>query len=110
MEAIAVPPKSFFFQQRRGRLNLRSFANVDVERIVRDVDVDVLQSYLENITFCNLEEEDLRIMTDPQIIKLFRVAQLMIEYLLYAQEQLASNLSELAAKYSAKKRYVYIRL
>ena len=52
----------------------------------------------------NLREEDLRLMTDPHVIKLFRVAQLMIEYLIYAQEQLALNLNRLSGKYTEQKR------
>lgn len=60
--------------------------------------------HLENITYCNLREEDLRFVTDQHVVKLFRTSQLMIEYLLFAQEQLASNLDSLAAKYLAKKR------
>lgn len=64
--------------------------------------------HLENITFCNLREEDLRFITDQHVVKLFRVAQLIIEYLLYAQEQLSSNLNSLASKYAAKKRYLLV--
>jgi len=60
--------------------------------------------HLENITFCNLREEDLRFITDQHVIKLFRAAQLIIEYLLYVQEQLASNLNIVASKYTEKKR------
>jgi hypothetical protein len=30
-------------QQRRGRLDLRSLAQIDLEKVVRDVDIDVLQ-------------------------------------------------------------------
>ena len=94
----------FYFQQRRGRLDLRTLSQIDLDRIVRDVDIDVLQMHLENITFSNLKEEDLRFLTDPQVIKLFRTSQLMIEYLLYAQEQLASNLQQMANRYGSKKR------
>jgi hypothetical protein len=46
--------KNFFFQQRRGRLDLRRLSQLDLDRVVRNVDVDVLQNYLENITFCKL--------------------------------------------------------
>ncbi len=59
---------------------------------------------LENITFCNLREEDLRFITDQHVVKLFRIAQLTIEYLLFAQEQLSANLNAMAAKYNAKKK------
>ena len=94
----------FFFQQRRGHLNLRALANINLDKLVREVDIDLLQSHIENITFCNLREEDLRYFTDPQIVKLFRVSQLMLEYLLYSQDQLVENLNNLSHKYTEKKR------
>jgi zinc finger protein DZIP1 len=97
-------PNGFFFQQRRGHLNLRSLASIDLEKLVREVDVDLLQLHIENLTFCNLKEEDLKYMTDPQVVKLFKISQLIIEYLLYSQDSLVTNLNELSRKYSAKKR------
>ena len=99
-------PNGFFFQQRRGHLNLRSFASIDLEKLIREVDVDLLQLHIENLTFCNMREEDLKYMTDPQVIKLFKISQLIIEYLLYSQDTLVTNLNELSRKYSAKKRLV----
>jgi hypothetical protein len=94
----------FFFQQRRGHLNLRSIAGLNLEKLVREVDVDLLQIHIENITFCNLREEDLRYLTDPQIVKLFRISQLMLEYLLYSQDKLVENLNNYAQKYAEKKK------
>eukprot|EP01041_Mallomonas_annulata_P001492 gene1492-2874_t len=94
----------FYFQQRRGKLDLRLVSNIDLDRVVREVDIDILQLHLENITFCNLREEDLRFITDQHVIKLFRIAQLVIEYLLYVQEHLADSLHALATKYSNQKR------
>lgn len=95
---------SFFFQKRRGKLDLRTLSSLDLERIVKNADIDVLQMHLENITFSDLREDDMRYLTDPLVVKLFRTAQLMIEYLLYAQEQLAANLNLMAKKYTEKKR------
>jgi zinc finger protein DZIP1 len=94
----------FFFQQRRGQLNLRSLASINIEKLIREVDVDLLQIHIENITFCNIREEDLRYLTDPQIVKFFRISQLMLEYLLYSQDKLVENLNNLSQKYTAKKR------
>ena len=37
-------------QQRRGRLDLRSLAQIDLEKVVRDVDIDVLQ--VSRVTLC----------------------------------------------------------
>ena len=102
-------PAAFYFQQRGTRLNLRELNGLDIDRVVKEVDVDALQNHLENITFCNLREEDLRFLSDPLVVKLFRVAQLLIEYLLYAQDQLATNLNDLAVKYSEKKRSLVLK-
>ena len=96
--------KSFYFQQRRGSLNLRSISRVDVDKVIRDVDIDTLQSFLENITFSDLGEEELRLYSDDAFLRLFQLTQLTIEYLLNVQDTLASNLDSLAQKYSRKKR------
>ena len=97
--------KGFFFQQRRGHLNLRSLASVDLDRLIREVDVDVLQLHIENLAFCNLREEDLRYLSDPQVIKMFKISQLIIEYLLFSQDQLVENLDTMSLKYAEKKRF-----
>lgn len=98
-------PNGFFFQERRGHLNLRALSKLNLEKLIREVDIDLLQNHIENIAFSNLREEDLRYLTDPQIIKLFQISQLIIEYLLYSQDQLVYNLNRLSKKYSNKKRY-----
>lgn len=35
--------KSFFFQQRTGKLDMRAIGRVDIENVVKDVDIDTLQ-------------------------------------------------------------------
>ena len=95
---------SFRFQQRYGRLDVRNLAKLDLDMIIRDVDLDAIQMHLETLTFCNLREDDLRNLTDPLVIKLFRLAQLTIEYLLHVQDELTHNLEFLTSKYALKKR------
>jgi len=77
-----------------------NIAAVDVDRIARDMDFQALQDNLEQITLCNIDAEvvslylkiqifilfrykkkDTRAM-DPNFIKLYKMAQLTIEYLL----------------------------
>jgi hypothetical protein len=94
----------FYFQHRKGRLDMRTLSKVDLDSIVRNVDIESLQEHLEGLCFTQLHEEDLRQYTDPMICKLFKLSQYTIEYLLHVQEQLASALNSLAAKYSKKKR------
>lgn len=82
------------FQKRNERIDWRKLAAVDVERIARDVDVDAIQENILNITYCNVEQELGYQGLDGNVIKLFRLAQLTIEYLLHSQEFLQQCLDE----------------
>lgn len=90
----------FFFEQRRGKLDIRSISQVDIERIIVTTDIDSIQNLLENLTFCKLELNDINNLGDPLVLKLFRLCQLTIEYLLYSQEEILEKLTNLATKYS----------
>ena len=49
-----------------------------------------LETLLHNVTFAHLDREDLERLGDQHFLKLFRVAQLTIEYLLYTQDYFQS--------------------
>ena len=50
------------------------------------------QVHLENITFADVVEDDLRLYSDQCFLNLFRLSQLLLEYLLNVQDALAVNL------------------
>lgn len=52
---LATP--QFYFKKKRERLNWRLVGSVDVERIVRDVDITSLQDVMGNLTYCDLLSE-----------------------------------------------------
>jgi zinc finger protein DZIP1 len=62
--------------------------NTDIERITTEVDLRQLESLLQNITYSLLDREDLERMGDAHFVKLFRLSQLSIEYLIYTQNYL----------------------
>jgi zinc finger protein DZIP1 len=64
--------------------------NVDLDRVVKELDLGTLETLLSNITFANLDREDIDRLGDAHFVKLFRVAQLTIEYLLYTQDYFQS--------------------
>ena len=85
-------------------------AAFDVERVARDLDFTALQDNIEHITLCNIDAElvrnrflcsklsirlfvfkDMRSM-DPNFVKLYKIAQLVIEYLLVCLFLLSSSL------------------
>ncbi|KAM6127542.1 LOW QUALITY PROTEIN: cilium assembly protein DZIP1L [Phoenicopterus ruber ruber] len=99
---VAVPP--FHFQPRRVGVDWRRFSAIDVERVAREVDVAALQEHIAGVTFCNLDGERCPHCgqpADPVLLKVLRMAQLSIEYLLHCQERLGTSLATHAQRLQA---------
>ncbi|XP_063195850.1 cilium assembly protein DZIP1L isoform X3 [Chroicocephalus ridibundus] len=89
-----TPP--FRFQPRRLAVDWRRFSAIDVERVAREVDLAALQDHVAGVTFCNLDGERCPHCgqpADPILLKVLRMAQLSIEYLLHCQERLGTSLA-----------------
>nr|XP_047130717.1 uncharacterized protein LOC101241137 isoform X2 [Hydra vulgaris] len=84
----------FLFQKRNEKIDWRRLAGLDINRIANEVDVDAIQENIATVTYCNIEYELGHDSLDPNFIKLFRLAQLMIEYLLHCQQYLQASLEE----------------
>eukprot|EP00403_Amphidinium_massartii_P029907 CAMPEP_0178391188 /NCGR_PEP_ID=MMETSP0689_2-20121128/11036_1 /TAXON_ID=160604 /ORGANISM="Amphidinium massartii, Strain CS-259" /LENGTH=1117 /DNA_ID=CAMNT_0020011727 /DNA_START=67 /DNA_END=3420 /DNA_ORIENTATION=+ len=74
-------PKRFLFQPRTGRINWRLLHSLDLDRIVREGDVESIQTHMDNVTFARFSKEDLEMANDDLIIKVVQLEQLCIEYL-----------------------------
>ncbi|NXE03866.1 DZI1L protein, partial [Lophotis ruficrista] len=86
----------FHFQPRQVGVDWRRFSAIDVERVAREVDVATLQEHIAGVTFCNLDGEQCPHCgqpADPVLLKVLRMAQLSIEYLLHCQERLGTSLA-----------------
>lgn len=94
----------FAFKRRAARIDWRSLHSVDVDRLIREVDIDTLEMVLDTIAFGDIQGEDTRNFTEANFVKIFRLAQLMVEYLLHVQELLADHKSELLQSRSAMQR------
>nr|XP_034989642.1 zinc finger protein DZIP1L [Zootoca vivipara] len=87
---------AFKFQLRRDTIDWRRFSAIDVERVARELDLATLQENINSITFCNLDAEKCPYCqqpVDPVLLKVFKMAQLTIEYLLHSQEYLSMSLA-----------------
>uniref|UniRef100_G3T1F7 C2H2-type domain-containing protein n=1 Tax=Loxodonta africana TaxID=9785 RepID=G3T1F7_LOXAF len=74
---------AFKFQLRHESVDWRRISALDVERVVRELDVATLQENIAGVTFCNLDGETCSRCgqpVDPVLLKV-RLAQLTIEYL-----------------------------
>ncbi|XP_068124027.1 cilium assembly protein DZIP1 isoform X3 [Hyperolius riggenbachi] len=91
----------FKFRPRRESVDWRRIGAIDVDRLANELDFQTLQDNILGITFCNIENEKCQhchSSLDPVLIKLLRLAQFTIEYLLHSQEFLTSNLQALEEK------------
>jgi hypothetical protein len=70
---MPLPPK-FEFQERVGRINWRAVLNADVDRVIKDIDLRQLEQLLQNLTYAQLDREDMERMGDAHFVKLFRLA------------------------------------
>uniref|UniRef100_A0A672S6Q7 Zinc finger protein DZIP1L-like n=1 Tax=Sinocyclocheilus grahami TaxID=75366 RepID=A0A672S6Q7_SINGR len=94
----------FRFRSRTEPIDWRRLSALDVERVERDMDVDMLQNFITTVTFCAVEGErcpNCRGPADPSLIKLLRMSQLSTEYLLHCQDLLSSQLSGLEERLQA---------
>uniref|UniRef100_A0A8C8W4K8 C2H2-type domain-containing protein n=1 Tax=Peromyscus maniculatus bairdii TaxID=230844 RepID=A0A8C8W4K8_PERMB len=92
---------SFQFRPRIENVDWRRLGAIDVDKVVGARDILTLQENIMNITFCKLEDEKCprcQLGVDPLLLKLTRLAQLTIEYLMHSQEFLASQLNAAEAR------------
>ena len=96
---LMPPPPKFSFQERSGRINWRNVMNIDIDKMVKEVDLRQLESLLQNLTYAHLDREDLERLGDAHFVKLFRLSQLSIEYLIYTQNYLETLTTSLDLHY-----------
>lgn len=90
--------QTFRFQSRRDGIDWRRISAIDVEKVARELDISTLQENISSITFCNLDNERCPYCqnpVDPVLLKVLKLAQLTIEYLLQCQECLSSTVAHL---------------
>ncbi len=74
---------------------------MNVENVVRKGEVEVLDRIGNNIMMCDITSDDNLGAMDANFVKLFRLAQLTIEYLLHTQSLLAAQSQRQSAQIQA---------
>eukprot|EP00795_Rhopilema_esculentum_P016335 gene16335-7725_t len=88
----------FSFHKRHEKIDWRRLAMVDIEKVKREVDVKTLQDNVANIAFCDVENELSLREADANLVKLFKLAQLLIEYLLNSQQYLEGYIAQVESQ------------
>ncbi|XP_018371246.1 PREDICTED: zinc finger protein DZIP1 [Trachymyrmex cornetzi] len=80
----------FYFNMHgsRVRVDWNRIGAIDIDRVIRERDFSSIDQNINNvIDYCLESEYDVKIL-DPNFVKLFRLAQLSVEYLLYCKQYL----------------------
>lgn len=94
----------FKFRPRRESVDWRRINAVDVDLVVSQLDIEALQDHVGTVTFGTLEGERCqrcKSPVDPALVKLLRLAQLTVEWLLHCQEFLTLSLRAAEERLSA---------
>ncbi|XP_068180466.1 cilium assembly protein DZIP1-like [Antennarius striatus] len=79
------------------RYDLRKIEDVDIDLVMRHVNVDALQEHINAVTYTSVEVVDGHqgcLLSKKSLIKLFQMAQLLIEWLVYCRDNIIKNLKE----------------
>ncbi|KAB5584247.1 hypothetical protein PHYPO_G00105230 [Pangasianodon hypophthalmus] len=96
--SASIPTQLFHFRLRIEPIDWRRMAALDVDRVERETDINVLQEFISSVTFCAVEGErcpQCRCPTDTALLKVLRMSQLSTEYLLHCQDYLSSQVAAL---------------
>eukprot|EP00519_Triparma_laevis_P003355 CAMPEP_0182506790 /NCGR_PEP_ID=MMETSP1321-20130603/21932_1 /TAXON_ID=91990 /ORGANISM="Bolidomonas sp., Strain RCC1657" /LENGTH=2200 /DNA_ID=CAMNT_0024712587 /DNA_START=158 /DNA_END=6756 /DNA_ORIENTATION=- len=107
MDAALTTP--FFFRQRTGAFDWDKLDRVSVDKIIGDIDLDTLQSILDQVTFCKLNPSISAPRSsngDSLAIKGMMIQQLIVEYLLNVQESINTSESSLKEELRAAAHHV----
>lgn len=75
----------FSFRQRFGKINWDQIYNLDLDSILSTGDIESLQPIIENLTYSTLDREDLERIHNSNVVKVFKLSQLAVEYLMSVQ-------------------------
>ncbi|KAK9845673.1 hypothetical protein WJX84_004962 [Apatococcus fuscideae] len=95
LAAMPCPASPFSFDRRRLKIDWRLLHGVDVDRVVRETDLDLLEKVVSMAVYGDLEAEDPEALSPLNFGRICRVAQLTGEYLLHVQDRLALENSQL---------------
>lgn len=100
------PGNQFKFTTHRKKLNRECLQHVDIDQVVSQNDVGVLQKHLRTTVSCNLDRERCHMCMTPidaNLLKLFRLAQLSLEWYHYCQESLIFYFNQFKEKHDKLK-------
>ena len=86
---------NYMQRDRTMSIKWRDIMKIDLKFIQRTNDLSTLETYLENLIYSNVTEDEISSVPEGNIAKLIRIYQFIIEYLLNSQQNLENNIKTL---------------
>ncbi len=90
----------FSFKERSGKLRWKEIMRLDIETMIKNNDISPLENHLENLIFSNVNENDVEVITENITVKLIKIYQHILEYLLHTQIRLENENKMLETNYN----------
>ena len=92
-------PPTIYFKERKAKLNWQKLNSIDLERLHEPSNLHLLEACLGNITYAGLDQQDCEKFADPTLLKMFRLSQYSLEYLMNYQNHLYTQSQNLDMMY-----------
>ncbi|KAJ9472224.1 hypothetical protein DIPPA_29000 [Diplonema papillatum] len=79
------PPAPFQMRLTNERLNWQLLSAIDMQKLMSDIDVDLLETVMSNIVYAGISHEEAAALQPRHVQHLFTLNQLLVQYLLYTQ-------------------------
>ncbi len=90
----------YIFRERSGKLRWKDLMRLDLEAMVRNNDISPLEPFLENLIFSSIDDNDLQMVPESSVLKLVKMHQYIMEFLLDSQQRLENENRTLETNYS----------
>lgn len=90
----------FSFKQRSGKLCWKEIMKLDLDQMLKTNDISALEAYLENLVFSSIEANDVEIISENATVKLIKIYQHVLEYLLHTQLRLEGENKAMELSYA----------
>lgn len=94
-----ISQTSYYFKERKGQLKWKEIMKIDIDLLIKQNNISQLEPLLDNLIFSNIEENDLSIVCEENILKLLKMFQHVIEYLIHTQQKLENEIVDIEKSY-----------
>ena len=80
-----------FIRERIGKLKWKELVKVDLDYVIKNNYISAFDALIENLILSKFDENDIQLIQEDSIIKLVRIYQFLLEYLLFSHQKIEGD-------------------